>query len=327
MANEAVPSQMRNTQIKKNSKLSRIACAFKQQKYLQLMVLPGLIWLAIFCYIPMAGLVAAFFEYNPFKGILHSPFVGLAHFKELFQDELFWNSVRNMFGLSLVKTLFSILMPIVFALMLNEIKNVTLKKIVQTASYLPHFISWVVVAGLFIMWLNTDGIVNHVLLSLGIIDTPMAYLNSPGGFWLWMAIIDTWKETGWWAIIYLAAIAAVPLEQYESALVDGAGRLRRIVSITLPSIKPTIMTVMILSIGSMIYGGLSGSNLQQSLLFGNALNYDNSMILETYIVNMGLSQGRFSYSIAAGLILSVLSFVLFSAANAVSRKLTKTSLY
>jgi putative aldouronate transport system permease protein len=311
----------------KKIKLSRIGNSLRQQKYLQLMVLPGLIWLIVFCYIPMVGLFAAFFDYNPFLGILKSPFVGFAHFKELFHDELFWNSVRNMFGLSLTKTVFAIIMPILFALMLNEIKNMTLKKIVQTASYLPHFISWVVVAGLFIMWLNTDGIVNHVLMSLGFTNEPQAHLNSPGGFWIWMAIIDTWKETGWWAIIYLAAIAAIPVEQYESAVVDGASRIRRMISITIPSIKSTIMMVVILSIGSMIYGGLSGSNLQQSLLFGNSLNYDNSMILETYIVNMGLSQGRFSYAIAAGLILSLLSFVLFSGANAVSRKLTNTSLY
>ncbi|WMT41778.1 ABC transporter permease subunit [Paenibacillus sp. D2_2] len=237
------------------TKLIDIGKSLRQQKYLQLMVIPGLIWLFIFCYIPMAGLFAAFFEYNPFLGILKSPFVGFAHFKELFQDELFWKSVRNMFGLSLTKTGFAIVMPILFALMLNEIKNVTLKKIVQTASYLPHFISWVVVAGLFIMWLSTDGIVNHVLMSFGIIYEPQSHLNSPGGFWLWMAIIDTWKETGWWAIIYLAAIAAIPVEQYESAVVDGASRIRRIISITIPSIKPTIMIVVILSIGSMIYGG------------------------------------------------------------------------
>lgn len=311
----------------KKTTLSDIGKSIKQQKYLQIMALPGLIWLIVFCYFPMAGLFAAFFDYNPVQGIIKSPFVGFDHFKELFKDELFWRSVVNMFGLSLTKTVFAIVMPILFALMLNEIKNMTLKKIVQTASYLPHFISWVVVAGLFIMWLNTDGIVNHALMTLGFTEEPKAHLNSPGGFWLWMAIIDTWKETGWWAIIYLAAIAGIPSEQYESAVMDGATRIRRIVSITIPSIKPTIMIVVILSVGSMIYGGLSGSNMQQSLLFGNSLNYDNSMILETYIVNMGLSQGRFSYAIAAGLILSVLSFGLFSGANAISRKLTNTSLY
>jgi len=318
---------MGKTQPKPSVQSSHNVRLFKQQKYLQMMVLPGLIWLLIFCYIPMAGLVAAFFEYNPYLGIMKSPFIGFAHFQELFKDELFWKSVVNMFGLSLTKTVFAILMPILFALMLNEIKNMTVKKIVQTASYLPHFISWVVIAGLFIMWLNTDGIVNHALMSIGVVEDPQAHLNSPGGFWIWMAIIDTWKETGWWAIIYLAAIAGIPTEQYESAVMDGANRIRRITSITLPSIKPTIMIVTILSVGSMIYGGLSGSNLQQSLLFGNTLNYDNSMILETYIVNMGLSQGRFSYAIAAGLILAVLSFGLFSGANAISRKLTNTSLY
>jgi len=300
---------------------------FKAQKYLHMMAIPGILWLIIFCYMPMAGLIGAFQEYNPVKGILRSPFVGLAQYRDMITDDLFWGSIKNMLGMSLLKTLFAIVTPIVFALLLNEISHIRARIAIQTASYLPHFISWVVVAGLFTMWLDRDGMVNSILMSAHLIGAPQSYLNSSGSFWLLMAIIDSWKETGWWSIIYMAAIAGIPPELYESAVVDGAGRLQRVFSITLPSIRNTIMIVMTLNIGSMIYGGLSGSNLQQSLLFGNPLNYDSSTILETYVVRMGISQGRYSYAIAAGLILSVLSFAMFSMANYSSRKLTGESLY
>lgn len=298
----------------------------KNQKILQLMFLPGLIWMLIFCYWPMFGLIGAFQEFDPVKGFLGSEFVGLKHFKEMFSDSLFLRSMVNMIGLSLSKIVFAIVMPILFALLLNEIKNTHFKKIVQTASYLPHFISWVVVAGLFTMWLDKSGLINQILMHLNLVERPISYLNETKYFWILMAFIDTWKETGWWAIIYLAAIAGVPQELYESAMVDGAGRIRRIISITLPSIKPTVMTVMTLSIGSMIYGGLSGSNMQQSMLFGNPLNYDVSSILETYVIRMGMNQGRYSYAIAAGLILSVLSMLLYTAANKVSEKISGVSL-
>ncbi len=315
--------QKENSLLSGNKRLSLL----KKQKVLQFMFLGGLIWMLIFCFWPMFGLIGAFQEYNITKGFIKSDFIGLKNFKEMFMDDLFIKSLINMLGLSFTKIVFAISMPILFAILLNEIRNPRFKKIVQTASYLPHFISWVVVAGLFTMWLDKSGLVNNILMQMKIVETPVSYLNEPKMFWLLMAFIDTWKETGWWAIIYLAAIAGINHELYESAMVDGAGRIRRILSITLPSIKPTIMTVTTLSIGSMIYGGLSGSNMQQSLLFGNPLNYDASSILETYVIRMGMNQGRYSYAIAAGLILAVMSFGLFSTANAVSKKISGVSIY
>jgi len=297
------------------------------QRLLHLMVLPGIIFLIIFNYIPVAGLFTAFQEYNPIKGITKSPFVGFAQFEELFKEDMFWASFKNTIGLSMVKITISFFAPIICAILINEVTRISLKKLVQTASYLPHFISWVIVGGLFTIWLNSDGIINHLLTSLNIIDKPQGFLNNPSGFWFWMALIDTWKETGWWAIIYIAAIAGIPPELYESASVDGAGRIRRIISITIPSIKDTIFIVLILSVGSLIYGGLTGSNLNQSLLFGNTLNYESSMILETYVIRMGLSLGRFSYATAAGLIQSIISLMLFSLANYSCRKIAKSSLY
>jgi putative aldouronate transport system permease protein len=253
--------------------------------------------------------------------------VGLANFKELFSDELFWIAVKNMMGLSIVKIVFSIMSPIIFATLINEVRYPLFKKAAQTASYLPHFISWVVTAGIFSLWLDRGGVVNNFLVSAHLIEKPVSFLNSPGSFWLLMAIIDTWKETGWWAIIYLAAMSGISQELYEAAIVDGAGRIRRIVSITLPSIRSTIMVVFTLSVGGMIYGGLTGSNFQQSLLFGNPLNNSSSSILETYILKLGVNLGRFSYAIAAGLLLSVVSLALFSTANHISKKLTETSIY
>ena len=240
---------------------------------------------------------------------------------------MFWMAFRNSFGLSLVKIVFSLPAPIIFAILVNEITSKNLKKTVQTASYLPHFISWVVIAGLFKIWLDSRGVVNDVFLSLGFIDKPVYFLMDPKMFWVLMAIIDTWKETGWWAIIYLASIAGISQEVYESAIVDGASKIKQIFYITLPSIKSTIVIVFILSMGSLIYGGLSGSNFNQSLLFGSQVNYSSSEILDTFVLRMGIQSARFSFATAAGLIQSLVSLLLFSSANWLSRKLGDTALY
>jgi putative aldouronate transport system permease protein len=298
-----------------------------RQKYLHIMAVPGIMWMIVFCYLPMIGLVMAFQQYNLIKGIFASPFVGFIQFKELFTDDVFWTALRNSIGMSLVKIAFSFPAPIIFAIALNEISGLKFKRVVQTASYLPHFISWVVIAGIFLMWLDARGAINQILISAHIISEPVNFLMKRGSFWILMAIIDTWKETGWWAIIYLAAISGISLEMFEAAVVDGASRLQQIFYIIIPCLKNTIAIVLILTAGSLIYGGLSGSNFNQSLLFGNVLNYDSSEILDTYVLRLGLENGRFSFATAAGLIQSIISLVLFSWANWSSRRLNNTSLY
>jgi putative aldouronate transport system permease protein len=305
----------------------RLFIDLKKQKYLHMMTIPGIIFLFIFCYWPMFGLIIAFQDYDIIKGFFDSQFVGLANFKELFSDTMFWAAFRNSIGLSLVKASMGFFSPIILAILLNEISFSRIKRAIQTMSYLPHFISWVVIAGIFSLWLDSTGMINDVLLKLNLIEKPVSHLADPGKFWLIMALIDTWKETGWWAIIYLAAIAGIPLELYEAAIVDGAGRLRRIFNITLPGMKDTIIVILILTMGSLLSGGLNGSNFNQSMLFGNVLNRDSSDIIETYSLRMGLNVGRFSFATAAGLFQSIISLTLFTITNKLSEKFGGSNIY
>ena len=298
----------------------------KSQPVLQLMVLPGIIWFLIFSYLPMLGLIIVFQRFDPFKGFLSSPFVGLAQFKELFADSSFWSSLVNSIGLSSIKMLFSFFMPVIFALIMNEVRVLWFKKAIQTLSYLPHFISWVVIAGIFTYWLDRRGIFTDIMNLFGGTTPNVGVLMDPNKFWVSMATIDIWKGLGWWSTIYLAAITGISQELYEAAVVDGAGRFRRMWNITLPCIRATIAIITIMNVSSLLGGGLTGSNFNQSLLFGNALNRSRSEVLDAYTLRMGLSLGRYSYGAASGLFQSLCALILFWLANFVSGKLTDSSL-
>lgn len=300
---------------------------FRRQKYLQAMTIPGIIWLIIFCYIPMFGLMMAFQEYNPFKGFWGSPWVGFVQFQEMFIDAAFWRALVNSLSLSSIKLVFNTIMPIVFALMMNEVRIIWLKKGIQTVSYLPHFISWVIVAGIFTVWLDTRGFMADLVILFGGTPPAQGILMDPGKFYMSMAVIDLWKEMGWNSTIYMAAITGISPELYEAAIVDGAGRFRRMWNITLPSIKTTIVILLIMNVGSLLSGGLGGSNFNQSLLFGNALNREKSEVLDTYTLRMGLQLGRLSFGTAAGLLQSISSLILFSIANWAAGKISGSSLY
>jgi len=294
----------------------------KKELPFHMMIWPGLLFLIIFVYIPMFGIIMAFQNFNPVKGYLNSEWVGLKNFEMMFTDRGFWLAIRNTVMMSLIKYLPMFLSPIIFALMLNEIKFTWYKRTVQTVSYLPHFVSWVVVASLISFWLRTDsfGIINKVLVTLGVIEKPIAFLASTKYFWGIAAISDVWKSVGWSSIIYLSAISGVDPALYEAATIDGAGRMRRILSVTLPSIKSTVITLLILSIGSMMF---SGSNFDQSYLLNNPLNMPVSDILPTYVLRYGLNQGRFSYGAAAGLLQSFVSLVFIMGTNAIVRALDR----
>ena len=298
----------------------------RSQPILQLMVLPGVIWFLVFSYVPMFGLIIVFQRFDPFKGYFASPFVGLQHFRDLFADEYFWSSLVNTVGLSSYKLLFSFFLPIVFALLMNEVRITKLKKTVQTLSYLPHFISWVVVAGIFTYWLDRRGIFTDIIVALGGSEPAVGVLMLPGKFWVTMAWVDIWKSLGWWSTIYLAAITGVSPELYEAAIVDGAGRFKRIWYITLPSIKTTIAIITIMNVSALLSGGITGSNFNQSLLFGNALNRSASEVLDAYTLRMGLGLGRYSYGAASGLFQSCVALMLFWIANFVSGKVADTKL-
>ena len=307
---------------------------FKQfQKQLPFHVFVGLgvVYLIIFSYIPMFGILIAFKNYKistGIEGIFTSSWAGLSHFKELIDDYNFPNLLRNTLMLSILKVIFSYPVPILFAIMLSEVRHVALKRFVQTVSYLPHFISWVVVTGIAYAFFSTGyGIFNELLLSLGVINHPIDVLTNPDSFYGLAVSTAIWKEAGWWTIIFLAAVAGIDPSLYEAAQIDGAGRLKRILYITLPGLKSASIVVLILSIGSILGGGLVGSNFEQSMLLGNALNSDNSQIIQTYAFNIGLAQGRFSFATAIDLMQSVISLFLIFSSNYIAKRVSGTGLF
>jgi putative aldouronate transport system permease protein len=205
---------------------------FSAQKELQIMALLGVAWMIIFNYIPMYGVLIAFKKYNILKSIAAAPWVGFEYFRQFFSDDSFWIVMKNTLGISFLKLIIGFPLPIIFALLLNELTSLRFKKWVQTISYLPHFLSWVILGGIMTTWLSDVGIVNDLLLKLSIIKEPITYLGEPRYFWGIAIISDIWKELGWSAIIYLAAIAGVDPAMYEAATIDGAGRFRKMISIT-----------------------------------------------------------------------------------------------
>jgi putative aldouronate transport system permease protein len=303
---------------------------FKKQLSLQLFVLSGILYLIIFSFVPMFGIIMGFKKYDivmGVKGIFTSEWVGFKYFTEFFTDYNFGRLVRNTIAISTLKMIFTFPLPILFAIMLNEIKALRFKKAVQTCSYLPHFISWVVISGIAFRFFSTGGIINTLLEKVGLIKEPVGFLTNPDLFWGLSVTLDIWKELGWWTIIFLAAIVGVSQELYESAQIDGAGRLKRIWYITLPCIKPTIVTVLILAIGNLFGGGLSGSNFEQSYLLGNTMNSAASDIIQTYVFQVGLAQGRYAYATAVGMIQSLISLILIFSSNIVSKRISGSGLF
>jgi len=303
----------------------------KKQRSLQAFVWLGILFLLVFAYTPMFGILMAFKEYSitsGVSGIFTSPWAGLTYFSEFVNDYKFYDIVRNTLVLSVLKVIFTFPVPILFAIMLNEARNMAFKRIVQTASYLPHFISWVVVLGLAFTFLSSNvGLMNKIFLSLGWIEQPLPILTDASYFWGLAVGSAMWKEAGWWAIIFLAAIAGINPALYEAAQIDGAGRLARIRYITIPGIQGTIVVVMILTIGSMLGGGLVGSNFEQAFLFGNASNNDTSEIVQTYAFKVGLAQGRYSYAAAIDLVQSVISVILIFSSNYIAKRVTGSGLF
>ncbi|WP_342438116.1 ABC transporter permease subunit [Paenibacillus sp. FSL L8-0436] len=295
---------------------------FLAQRHLQTMALLGVVWMIIFNYIPMYSIIIAFKEYNIVKSISEAPWVGLTHFREFLADDNFGNVMKNTLGISLIKLFVGFPLPIIFALFLNEVRSIRYKKTIQTISYLPHFLSWVVLGGILATWLADVGIINHILMGLHLIDQPITFLAEPKYFWTIIITSDIWKELGWSAIIYLAAIAGVSPEMYEAATIDGAGRFQKMWYVTLPSIKSTISILFILAVG-----GVMNSNFDQILVLRNSLNDSRSNVIDYYVYQTGLLSARFSYSAAIGLFKSVIALILLLIANRVTKKINDTSLF
>lgn len=299
----------------------------KKQKILQLMILPGILYMIVFIYLPMAGYIISFQDFNIATGYFNNDWAGLTHFKMLFSDETFYRTMKNTLMMSLLKFGIGFPLPIIFALFLNEVPNLRVKKLVQTSSYLPHFLSYVVVATIWTIFFGNSGFFNDVMTKANIIDSPIEFLAEPKWFWWLGVIIDAWKETGWNAIIFLAAIAGINIEIYEAAIVDGANRMRRITSITLPCIKRTIIVLFILNFGNLLSGGPNSSNFEQSYLLGNSFNKTTSYVVQHYILHEGINLMRFSFASAAGLILSIISLILLVLANSGAKKVTGEGIY
>ena len=303
----------------------------KRQRMLQIFAWAGLVYILIFNYAPMAGILVAFKKFSikdGFMGIFTNEWVGLKYFIEFFNDYMCWPVIKNTLIISLLKILASFPAPILLAIMITEVKNRPFKKFVQAVSYLPYFISWVIVAGILTAFFSQSrGLVSEFIIKTGISDKGVSFLTDPGSYYQLAVWTSIWKSTGWWSIIFLAAISGIDPGLYEAAMVDGAGRLKRIWHITLPGILPAIVTVLILSVGSFLGGGMMGGNFDQTMMLGNKLNASASEIIQTYAFKTGMVDLRFNYATAIDLMQSIISVILIFATNAVSKKITETGLF
>ena len=278
---------------------------------LLIMLLPAIAWFLIFEYYPMYGVIIAFKKYRILEGILGSPWVGLDNFERLFRSPQFLNVFRNTILISFYKIIFGFPAPIILALLLNEVRGRQFKKVVQTISYLPHFISWVVIAALIRQLLSpTSGVVNYVLIMLGL--EPVNFMIEPGFFRPMIVAANIWKDVGWGSIIYLAAISSIDPQLYEAATVDGAGRFRQAISITLPSLAPVIVILFILRVGFLMNAGF-----EEIFNLYNPITYEVGDIIDTYVYRIGLVEFDYSYSTAIGLFKNVLGLLMLLFTNAI----------
>ncbi|MDE6362868.1 MAG: ABC transporter permease subunit [Lachnospiraceae bacterium] len=287
----------------------------KKQKVLIIWSLIIVVYGVIFCYLPLAGWMMAFQNYKPKDGLFHSAFIGLAKFKQLFSDDTFIRVIRNTLGMGVINLVVTFVAAIVFAILLNEVKSNGGKKTVQTISYLPHFLSWIIVTGILHDALSSTGIINELLLKFHILNQPLNFFAHPKYFWPIVAFANVWKETGWNAIIYLSAITAIDPSLYEAANMDGAGRWARIRYVTLPGIKPTIMILLLMNVGNVLNAGF-----EIQYLLGNGLVKSVSETIDIYVLKWGISQNDFSIGTAAGIFKSFVSIVLIVIANQIAKK-------
>ncbi|MDQ0872914.1 putative aldouronate transport system permease protein [Paenibacillus sp. V4I3] len=293
----------------------------RKNRAIYLMVLPVVLYFFIFKYFPMYGAVIAFKDFSPAKGIWGSDWVGFQHFTAFFKSYYFIRVLRNTFLISIYNLLFGFPAPIILAILLNEIRQKLFKSIVQTVSYLPHFISIVVISGLIIDFTNRGGIVNSIIMFFGGQDS--ALMNDAGNFRTIFVSTSVWQELGWSSIIYLAALSGINPELYEAVRVDGAGRFRQIWSVTLPGLIPTIMILLILRIG-----GLMEVGFEKVVLLYNPNTYETADVISSFVYREGLAQGNdFSYTTAVGLFQSMINFILLISANSLSRRFSGSRLW
>lgn len=310
-ANQEVVSVKKSSSLYKN-----IIHEFKTQKQLWIITSILLVWVIIFAYIPMYGLIISFQNYVPGRSMFSNvQWVGFKHFIDFFTSPDFPMIMRNTLAISGLNILFGFPAPIILAIMLNEIRSTRSRKFYQTVSYIPHFISWVVVASMLFSILGTDGLLNNILLRLGMIEAPVNYLNEGKNFWGILTATNVWKGVGWSSIIYLSAIAGIDAELYEAGAVDGLGRFGMIRHITIPSIAPTIILLWILGIG-----GILNAGFEQQLLLGTPQTREYYEVIDTYVYRYGIQQGRYSYGTAVGVMKGIISVCLVFGVNRFAKK-------
>lgn len=306
--------------IKKESLPVQIKKELIKNRYLYLLAIPVIAFYALFMYGPMFGLVIAFKQYNIGQGILQSKWVGFQYFQEFFKSIYFTRTLANTFIISFADILFGFPLPIIFALMLNELRGKWFKKTVQTVTYLPHFISMVVICGMITDFFSTDGIISKLIETLG--GQNMNYLASPKWFRSIFVGTNVWQSFGWNSIIYLAALTGVDAQLYEAATIDGAGRFKQLWHVTLPGILPTIMIMLIMRLGQVLSVGY-----EKIILLYSPSTYNVADVISSYVYRMGIGGSRYGYSAAVGLFQSLINVVMLLLANRLSAKFSETSLF
>nr|WP_239984561.1 ABC transporter permease subunit [Lentibacillus sediminis] len=285
-----------------------------------LLLLPGLLFFLVYKYLPMGGLIIAFQDYNPFQGYTGSPWVGFEHFATIFESQEVLRVIWNTLVLSFLQIFISFPFSIVLALMLNEVRNQIYKRTIQSIVYLPHFLSWVIIVGLTVIFLRGEGIINDVITSFGFEAIP--FLTSDEWFRPLITLQNIWKESGWGTIIFLAAMAGVNPNLYEAAMIDGASRWRRIWHITLPAIRSTIIILLILRLGNVMESGF-----EHIFLMLNPLNRDIGNVLDTFVYFKGIEQADYSFATAVGLFKGLVGLILVVAANRLAKRFGEQGLY
>ncbi|RSL35341.1 sugar ABC transporter permease [Salibacterium salarium] len=307
--------------LKKTEKRIALKKSIKKNKWIYLMILPGILYFFIYKYVPMFGLIISFQDYKPYEGIMGSEWVGLEHFKRLFSDPDFWMIFKNTLILFALQIIIFFPIPIILSLMLNEVRQMYLKRSVQTLIYIPHFMSWVIIVSISYVLLTMDnGIVNGTLEAMG--RQEVNFLLNPDWFRPMYVLQVIWREAGWGTIIFLAAISAVDVQLYEAARMDGANRFRQMWHITLPAIKGVIIILLILKIGDVLELGF-----EHVYLLLNASNREVAEIFDTYVYTAGLKQGQFSYSTAVGFFKGLVGLVLVIGANWLAKKAGEEGVY
>lgn len=292
----------------------------KHEWNLFFLVLPFIIIVFMLSYVPILGWIIGFYDYRPGIPLFENEFIGLKYFASIFKDKDIFRTLKNTLIFSGINYLLAPL-PMLFAVCLNEISHSKYRKFVQTATTLPHFISWIILYSFVFAMLSTEGVVNKVLMGAGIIETPILPLQNASIVYPLQIALSKWKELGWSAIIYIAAIAGIDQEQYEAARIDGAGKFKMAQYITIPNLMPTFITLLLLSVSNIINTGY-----EQYFVFKNAIVYDKIEVLDLYIYRMGLQLGDYSYATAVGLLKSLISISMLGIANAVAKKVRGTSI-